>query len=406
MAVATPHPGVPVATPSALRPASLAKNRGLQDPQTTKPPDQANEAHEKDLEHDRKEGERYVRDVEKELIVINDPVQQARVDRIGHELSEIANHNRVIALWGDKRLNPFDYDFHIVLSKDPREADMVNAFSIPGGHIFIFQATLKFCESDDELAGIIAHEIAHAAFRHVAILESREKNLSTLQIPLILAGILTGGGALAIPAIMGTSLAGTATMSGFSVKAEQAADYGGFQFLLHSRYDPTGMLTTMERLALLERDNPLGFELGILRDHPPSRARADSLIHYMNLAGVPIKRSHVAASFRAEPKMESGGRVDICFGRMPLVTLSGKDALSRADLASQRLNEFFDAVPDAYEVQSENGGMIVNGRRPLIELNAEDAAAAHLPLDELQQKAITRIRAALMSIGSRVWDVR
>jgi peptidase M48-like protein len=220
----------------------------------------------------------------------------------------------------------------------------------------------------------------------------------------LLLGILAGGTSGGVVAAMTANLTGTAITNGWSVKAEEAADYGGFQYMLKSHYDPTGMLTAMERLAMLERNNPLPFQLGILRDHPPGRERAESLIHYMNLANVPIRRSRVAASFRADAKPADNGTVQLCFGGKPLVSLTGNDALVRADLAAQKLNDFFDSVPEAYEVQATDDGEIVTGHRALIDLTPADALAAKMPLPDLEKITLEHIRSALFTIGSRVWD--
>lgn len=369
-----------------------------------KDPAKDDKKHQEDLAADRDLGKKYSVEVEKEFEIIKDPELQARVDRIGKELGGIANTTLVKATWGDKRLNPFDYKFTIVRPKEKKQVDDVNAFSLPGGYIYVYEGLIKFTESDDELAGVLAHEIAHASFRHVATLQKENSNLSKVQLPLILIAIFAGGVSAAAQTLQVSQLVNQATGSGWSVKAEEAADYGGFQYLLKSKYDPTGMLTFMERLAAQERREPLGYDLGIFRTHPPGRERAESLIKDMKDANLPIRRSRVASSFRVEAKPANDGTVQLSFSGKPLVALAGDDALKRADSAATRLNEFFDSVPEAFEVRVGDDGEIYGGRKELIAFTAADAAAAKTSVDALQKNMITRIRTALFNIGYRVWD--
>lgn len=362
--------------------------------------------HGEEIEGDKALGKKYSLEVAKELDIVDDPANQMRVDRIGHELANIANSNQVVALWGDKRLSPFDYTFKIVTDKDKKHPDDVNAFSLPGGYIYVYKGLLKFAESDDELAGVLAHEIAHAAFRHVATLQHEQSKLNAIQIPLVLIAIFTGGASGAASGLGLSSLLGTAIGSGWSVRAEEAADYGGFQYLTKSKYDPTGMLTFMERLARKDLTEPLGYELGIYRTHPPSRDRANALIGYMKADNLPIRRSRVAQSFRVVAKPADNGTVQLTLGRRAIVSLAGDDALVRADQAVQKLNEFFDSVPEAFEVQPGSNGDLLARQEPLFALSQADATANKATLLELQRSTVSHIRAALFSIGYRVWDIR
>src|SRR5665213_362870 len=141
-----------------------------------------------DIDNDEKLGAHYAAQVNKENKFTDDPKMQARVDRIGKELAAIADTHHLIALWGDKRFSPFPYHFKVIQGTD------VNAFSLPGGYIYVYEGLVKYCESDDELASVIGHEISHAAFRHVATLTKKSSQLQLLTLPLILLGILTSGG--------------------------------------------------------------------------------------------------------------------------------------------------------------------------------------------------------------------
>lgn len=349
--------------------------------------------HRRDLQRDIELGRKYSAQADKEYPPSEDQAAIERVNRIGNEFAAIANVTPVNVTWGDKRLNRFPYVFKVVKSDD------VNAFSIPGGYIYVFEGLLKYVESDHELAGVLAHEVAHASLRHVATLEAEANKMGVWQIPLILAGLLTGTSEVAMAGI----LTGQAQQSGWSVRAEQAADYAGFQYMQRSEYNPVGLLTFMERLAKDERMGP-NFDPGIYRTHPPSQARARSLIAFMRSAGVPILRSQVTTSFRTTVKPGDKGTVDLFFGRRKLVTLTGQDALTRADEAADNLNAFFDAEPAPFEVLSTADGTVVGGRRPLFRLTAADASAAQVPLDELRKTTLNNIRQAIFNLSYRIWD--
>lgn len=358
--------------------------------------------HADDLKRDSEMGAKYSAQIDKELKVTDDKEMTERVQRIGNELAQIANETEVEVTWGDKRLNPFQYQFKVVQDKD------VNAFSLPGGFIYVYDGLIKFAESDDELAGVLAHEVAHASLRHVATLQREQSRLQAIQIPLILIAIFAGGANNAGQALTAGSLVGTAVGSGWSVKAEEAADYGGFQYLVKSKYDPTGMLTFMERLAIQERRKPVGFlDLGIYRTHPPSRERAEAITKFMTDAQLPIRRSKVAPSCRVDVKPHEDGTVQITFNERAIVALAGEGALERADRMSRRINTFFDSEPDLYEVKAEGDkGQIIGRRQALIEITHADAVAAKTTVAQLTEETTMNLKRAMGTLSFRVWNGR
>ena len=355
------------------------------------------------IDHDTKSdielGMKYCAEVEKQYKLSTDVEIQKRVKRIGAELAAIANATDAIATWGDKRHFKFDYTFKVIQQKDP------NAFSLPGGFVYVHDSLVTFTESDDELAGVLAHEIAHAAFRHVATLQRESGKLEAFQIPLILAAILTGQAGALGTVLTATDLAGTAFTSGWSQKAEQAADYGGFQYMTKSPYNPTGMITFMERLAREERMQPTVI-WGIYRTHPPTKERADALTADMLAAGLPIQRSKVSASFRAVLKPSDDGTVNILFGTRKIAAVGGIDAVKRADEAVAKINAFFDSVPEMFEVKSGEEGQIMGRQAPLMTITHEDAVSAKSTVKELQESTVKSLRSALFTLAYRIWDGR
>lgn len=363
--------------------------------------DKQEQRHQEDLKKDVEMGKDYSKEVEKELRVSKNEEMIARVNRIGGELAAIANVTNAKALWGDKRLNPFQYTFKVVEGKD------VNAFSLPGGIVYVYEGLLNYVQSDDELAGVLAHEIAHAAFRHVPTLQREQNKMIVLQIPLILAGILTGSNA-ALGALEVGTLAGQAMASGWSVKAEEAADYGGFQFLLKSKYNPTGMLTFMERLAADDNNDPSRkIDWGIYRTHPPSEERASTLTREMNEANIPIRRSKVTTAYRTQIRPGESGAVEAWFNGKKIYTFRGTDALKRADDAAIRLDEFFDQTPDLYMVKTDptTGAVLGNGK-VLIQTLPEDADPGKTTPEQQANEASKSVKTAVYSLAYHIWGVK
>ncbi len=370
-------------------------------PATTQPPLVAPDhdpKHLADLEHDDSLGRKYASEVAKEYKVSKNKEYVARVQRIGDEMAAIARVTPVHVQWGDKRLNPFNYSFTVV------KGDDVNAFSLPGGRIYVLEGLVKYVETDDELAGVLAHEISHAESRHVATLQHEQTKLERVTLPLVLLSVLAGGAAGGVQALEMGQLVGMAKGSGWSLKAELSADAGGFQYLTKSKYNPTGLLTVMERLAIDERNSPK-ISLGIFQSHPPSRERADAVQAMMAEAHIPLERSKVTTTFRAMEKPVDKGVVEIWFANRKIYAFAGPEAKKRADEALPKLNKLFDRAPDLFEV-AKDGDDIVYKHESLIEITDTDADAAKTKVDDLTSKTLKAIQGSLYVIAFRIWDDR
>jgi predicted Zn-dependent protease len=358
----------------------------------------AEQSHQDDLKADVDVGAKYAAEVEKHCKMSADQQMVKRVQKVGAEMAEIANQTASTATWGDKRFNTFNYTFKVIEDSEP------NAFSLPGGYIYVQSGLMKLVESDDELAGVLAHEISHAKFRHVATLQRESSKITLIQLPIILAAILSGSPNAGV-AVEGSSLAGTALVNGWTVQAEQAADYGGIQLMVKSRYNATGMLTLMEHLGVLEQSQPQYYSnLGIFRTHPPSKERADSMIKDLKQYGVPVERSKVSTSFRVivKPDDKIPGAVVLTFAGRNLFALAGNDALTRADEIAGRLNHFLDSTPSGYEVVPTPAG-VIGGRNLLLEFAQEDATAQSKTIPDLVKESVTNIRSALYTVAVRIW---
>lgn len=357
------------------------------------PKDQAR--HEADLKTDREQGAKYVVEVEKEYKLSENAAMIARVQRVGGKLAAIAKVLKVKASWGDKRLNPFDYTFKVVKGED------VNAFSLPGGYIYVNEGLVNYVESDDELAGILAHEIAHASMRHVATLRREAGKLQAITLPLILAAIFSKSDAAIGLGTIG-NLTGVAIGSGWSQKAESAADYGGLQYMLSSDYKPLGILTVMERLAYDERTKP-AIMWGIFQTHPPTRQRARELTAQLKASDVSFDRSAVSTSLRTLVKPAEKGRLELWYAGIRLASLGGDDALSRAEAAAKRLNQFFDSGPKLFDVQAD-GASVRSVSQVFLTFAPDDKESARQTPEQQAALASQAVKRAIYERSYRLWD--
>ncbi|HLO97282.1 MAG TPA: M48 family metalloprotease [Fimbriimonas sp.] len=377
--------------------SGLLMQPGQGAPQTKQAKDQ--ERFQREIDEDKKMGKEASDYYDRELRPTKDLDSQLRVERIGARLAAVANSRGFDTTWGDKRHAQFEYKFKVVDGKD------INAFSLPGGSIYVYQGLVDFVQSDDELAGVLAHEICHASQRHIAWIRREQEKLAPIQIPLILASIFSGGSNGAA-GIAGSQLIGTAATNGWSVKAETSADLGGAQLTVATGYDATGMLTFMERLQAAQGALTGSIDLGIFKTHPPSSARARKIEEFMQKNNLLIRRSVVAYDFRANYVAEDSGDVTLFFGKRPLFKIGGPNKLERAKSLTGTLNEYFDRVPEMYEVTAGQDGAVYAKNRTLISLTTADAAANSMTLPDLQEHAAKRIRASLFSLAYHIWEGR
>src|SRR5579862_6614674 len=154
--------------------SSPAKSQVQTPPAATSQLSKEEEQHQKELDNDIAVGKRaIVEEVDKTEKPSDNKEYQARVDRIGQEIAAIARITPVEVYWGDKRLNKFNYTFKVLKGDDP------NAFTLPGGFVFVYEGLVKYAESDDELAAVLAHEISHAEQRHYAQLSKEQSKVTT-----------------------------------------------------------------------------------------------------------------------------------------------------------------------------------------------------------------------------------
>ncbi|MDQ3220780.1 MAG: M48 family metallopeptidase [Acidobacteriota bacterium] len=189
--------------------------------------------------------------VEQQAKLIEDPIVTEYVNRVGQN----------VVLHSDAKV-PFT--IKVI------DSDEVNAFALPGGFFFVNKGLILAADNEAELAGVMAHEIAHVAARHA--MENQGKG--TLINYSAIAGIIFGGPIVSgIIQNAGGILSGLASLK-FSRGAELEADSLGVQYLYASGYDPTSMSTMFEKLASRNKKKP-GSLTKLFSSHPQSVDRRD-----------------------------------------------------------------------------------------------------------------------------------
>lgn len=227
-------------------------------------------------EYERKVGLEAVAQVEKQMKVVTDEAQQKRLDQIVTSLGTVSLRPEV------------KYTVKIV---DDNE---INAFSIPGGFIYVTKGLLEDAQSDHELAGVISHEITHNAFYDALERGEKNKKLFMGSIAAALGALLLGAEGNEISTVLAAGeYIRLGVLSKYSMTVETRADTEAVDCLLATKtYNPVGMLTFMERLAARERRRPK-VEMGVYADHPDTDKRCQKIIERLENAGVDVNRRAV-----------------------------------------------------------------------------------------------------------------
>ena len=200
------------------------------------------------LEDDIQMGREYATAIEAAVLQVDDPIVTEYVNRIGQRL--VAN--------SDAKM-PFT--IKVIDSEE------INAFALPGGFLFVNSGLILAAQDEAELAGVMAHEIAHVAARHATRQRTRSQMFTLASIPLI---FVSGGIGLVVQQAAGLAL--PLSMTKFSRGLEAEADYLGVEYLYKAGYDPQAFISFFERLQVQERQKP-GFIARAFSSHPQTSDR-------------------------------------------------------------------------------------------------------------------------------------
>jgi predicted Zn-dependent protease len=147
------------------------------------------------------------------------------------------------------------------------DASEVNAFALPGGFMYVNSGLLLATDEEAELAGVMAHEIAHVAARHAVRQMTRANFANIASIPLIFVG-----GGVGYAAWSAAGIGVPMTFMKFSRGFEEEADYLGLQYMYKTGYDPQSFMSFFEKIQAKEKIKP-GTMSKIFASHPSIESR-------------------------------------------------------------------------------------------------------------------------------------
>ena len=183
-------------------------------------------------EEEKNLGKQVFTEIEKTGSILDDLPLWGFVNRIGMSLvAEVGS-------------TPFEFRFYVVKSQEP------NAFAIPGGYIFVTTGLLVLAESEQEVAGVLSHEIAHVTMRHISQLIDRSQRINIASMAAMVAGMLLAGGGKGGEAIAATAMAAQQSlMLKYTREHETDADQNSLHYLAKAGYDPNGLLSFMKKIS-------------------------------------------------------------------------------------------------------------------------------------------------------------
>ncbi|MHC4482664.1 MAG: M48 family metalloprotease [Planctomycetota bacterium] len=219
------------------------------------------------VEQDVEIGQKYAPEVEKQMGGrIADEALQNYIDSVGQRIARISHRSNL--------------QYHFVAL----DHESVNAIALPGGYVYVTRGMLEHLQTEAQLASILAHEIAHIVARDTANVMSNEIGLGLL-LSALPANRMPRGAMTAANVtrqILGLS---------YSRKDERQADLGGLLYMVRARYDPYGMVETIQMLQDQQKTRPVEF----FSTHPSPENRIGYLTQeiqrrYSNATGLQVSK--------------------------------------------------------------------------------------------------------------------
>jgi predicted Zn-dependent protease len=193
-------------------------------------------------------GRVYAQQIEAQIKLVNDPVITEYVNRIGQNLVR-------------------NSDAQVPFTIKVIDSDVVNAMALPGGFFYVNSGLILAADEEAEMAGVMAHEIAHVAACHYGREMTRAQMLQMASIPFIFMG-----GAIGYAGYELSGLAIPMTFLKFSRNFEAEADYLGVEYMYRAGYDPSAFVSFFEKIQAMEKKKP-GTISKAFDTHPQSADR-------------------------------------------------------------------------------------------------------------------------------------
>ena len=205
-------------------------------------------------------GQQEAQQVNAQLPMVQDAVINSYVNSLGNRIAKLTSR-------GD-----LQWQFQVVNS------DVVNAFALPGGFVYVNRGVLERASNMSEVAGVMAHEIEHVVRRHsVKQMEQAQGANVGVGILCALTGVCQSGVAQAA-----IQVGGTAVFAKFSRTDEVQADEGGFNNVMRAGISPRGMYTFFQKLLAEEQQSGGGNAAAWFSDHPGTQDRIADIQRMLN----------------------------------------------------------------------------------------------------------------------------
>jgi len=195
-------------------------------------------------------GKRYATEIDRSARIIKDPVINEYVNRVAQNVAR-------------------NSDLKIPLTVKVIDSPAINAFALPGGFLYINSGLLQAATEEDQLAGVVAHEIAHVAARHWASQMTKTTILRYAMLPLLFTP-------MSFPVYLGLSeglnIGIPVAFLKFDRNDEAEADFLGIQYMYKSGYDPNAYVSFFGKIAMEQQRNPSSVPT-VFADHPPTANR-------------------------------------------------------------------------------------------------------------------------------------
>lgn len=273
------------------------------------------------------QGRRAAQQIERHLKVVTDPELNERVTRIG----------RAIAMVSERPHLP--WTFRIVEHRAP------NAVALPGGYIYLTSAIVRILRTDHELAGLLAHEVAHIALHHHRRME-REALRTNLAVMLVAVLVRDANVATA------AQLLGGGLLGAFTREMEREADVAAVGYVVRTQWHAVGVLTLLERMAW-EDLLSANVDPGAFRTHPTWGERVRAVETELQRRGIPIHRRISMNFLRLDV-----GEEEVREARAGLIRVNGEVVMRlsggkpRANQVAQSLDRAFNEDPSPFDVRA------------------------------------------------------
>lgn len=218
------------------------------------------------IQEEREMSKEFMAVVRAKFPLIKDPIIVDYVNRVGKRILTVVPPQ------------PFDYQFHVL------HEDTFNAFATPAGHIFFNSGLFAVLESEEELAGIIGHEITHVVCRHISDRIESSKKIGMATLAGMVAGVLLGAGGAATAAsavTVGSMAAGQTAALAYSRDNEMQADQLGLVYLRQAGYTGEGLLTSLQKIRSKQWYGSDQIPT-YLTTHPASEARMSYIDNWLH----------------------------------------------------------------------------------------------------------------------------